>query len=80
MWPATAGALSSRWHKGTLRRATPVAALTALTVSKMGDYANMRHMHVKQPTRPVPSTEPAEAQDCPESCLCPQRGRLAAQH
>ena len=25
------------------------------------------------------AAEPAEAQDCPECCLCPQHGRLAGQ-
>ena len=51
--------------------------LTALARLKADDYRRMRHMYIRLP-RAGPAPVPAEVQECPECCLCPKHGRLAA--
>ena len=58
--------------------------LTALTRLMADDYEHMRHMHIRLP-RAAPAMRPepagaalAEAQECPDCCLCPEHGTLAA--
>ena len=51
--------------------------LTALARLKADDYRQMRHMYIRLP-RAGPAAAPAEVQECPECCLYPQHGRLAA--
>ena len=42
-----------------------------------GDYAYMRRMRIRLP-RATRAAELGETRECPESCPCPQHGRLAA--
>ena len=48
--------------------------LTAWGRLRAGDYDKMRHMTIRLPR----VRRAAKAQECPESCPCPQHSRLAA--
>lgn len=48
--------------------------LTSWGRLRAGDYERMRHMTIKLPR----VRRAVKAQECPESCPCPQHGRLVA--
>ena len=52
--------------------------LTAWGRLVAGDYAHLRHMHIKLPKRPATAAAPTEMQECEDCCVYPRHHRLAA--